>query len=133
MLYLSNAPLTKRNRSLKVYFGLQLKEVDRAISIQHCSNPLNLIELGTDGDNGILPVVLVTHDMMDQTGFILPALHGVSLANSSALDLFASLLMLAQKSTFDLVSFVYNTLLMILACLWIGFTVNSVVTRCKTW
>ena len=53
-----------------------------------------------DGANFILPVVLVTDDMVEHTGFILPASHGVSLANSSALDLLALLLMLALNSPF---------------------------------
>ena len=69
----------------------------------NCSNPLSwlhLIKLGTDGANFILPVVLVTDDMVEHTGFILPASHGVSLANSSALDLLALLLMLALNSPF---------------------------------
>ena len=52
-----------------VYFGLQVKKLIQRFQY-NCSNPLpwlRLIKLGTDGANFILPVALVTDDMVELT------------------------------------------------------------------
>ena len=85
---------------IKVYPGLQVKSWLRGFNTIICSIMLHLIKLGTDGDDGILPVVSVTDDMVEHTGFVLNAIHGVTIANCSALDLLA--LLLISASTFSL-------------------------------